>query len=591
MSYLNGPRINFWGGASTNVDTANNGNRGTLKLFDFVSATVKSPESDDALIAQLRGPTPGHDDSFVEAGWNYYGDHQVAFLDARVSSEGEPGAVKTDGDLHGLPVYLLGSVDPQSGDGPYGGPVMVDLDPTSGQTTQIFVGGLQVGGQGGADPKLLLRADTRCHSRLIGTRYDSSTTAPPFSTPGSVYASATFQVAFPKEAVVQADRSVPIVEAILDAPGAVGIVLRFSFFEFMPGLDSAQIQQGYKDNENPENPSLGRVIGTIGPWFEGEPATCPPGRLLDNAGLGAQGLAFLDPEQQRLTLDLVGALQGKAIRQDSTDNTSPIGPNVDYGDLLISVNQDGIATPTPARTPSLPDTYYLFGGLYDIDLDEQTTEALERAPIQVGSTQNGLRIEETPLRIYGDPRNVYLGDVSGKGTLELAIRELGGPVRQETTVTLATSKSGIEPDPAFLDFPAQVTVPKGSDSMRVEVGLKAGAQPGFLALDLTSGDASYYVNFRKYPDDDFSDLIAAGNIPWDTVYEECLRYYYVIFPAMSKRIPLNDQATLAAVAGEILKRISTEYLPTTLYMPLTRSMSPGRVALLWAWLKEQQKGG
>ena len=70
------------------------------------------------------------------------------------------------------------------------------------------------------------------------------------------------------------------------------------------------------------------------------------------------------------------------------------------------------------------------------------------------------------------------------------------------------------------------------------------------------------------------------------MYEKCLRFYYILFPAMSKRIPLNDEATIKAVAGEILKRISDPYRGTTLYMPLTRSLSPGRIALLKAYLGE-----
>ena len=48
----------------------------------------------------------------------------------------------------------------------------------------------------------------------------------------------------------------------------------------------------------------------------------------------------------------------------------------------------------------------------------------------------------------------------------------------------------------------------------------------------------------------------------------------------SKRIPLNDEATINAIGGELLKRISAEYRDTTLYMPLTRSLSPDKIALL-----------
>lgn len=585
MSYLDGPRINFWGGASTNVDTANN--QGT-PLVDLVATEVI--QADDRIIAALRRPaTLNAQPYYTIAGWNYYGDHQVAFLDAKVSSSGAPGSVSTEGDLAGQPVYLLGSVDPESGDGPYAGPVMVDLDPTSSQTTQIYVGGFQIGA--GAEPALLVRADTRCHAHFLGARYDSKTTSPPYLTPGSVYGNGTFQVAFPSDAVVHADRSIGILSAILDAPGAVGIVVRFSFFEFMPGLDTATLQKAYADNRNPDNPSLGRVIGTVGPWLEGEPATCPPGRLLQNTKLvGAQGLAWLDGASRRLTLDLVSALQGRAIRQDSRANTSPIGPNVDYGDLTVST----AGGPPVASFPSLPDTYYLYGGIYDVALPgESAVEQLAEHEILIGSTRNGLSIRESRFRIYGNPRNLYLDEVGEQVDLELSVCELGGPVRSDTTIGLATAPSGTLPDPGFLTFDDEVTVQQGSDRASIPVSVRPGAGPGFLALNLTIGappTVGYFVNFRKYPDDDFSAAIAAGDIPWDLVYEHCLRYYYLLFPAMSRRIPLDDEQTITATAGEILKRISDRYRPTSLYMPLTRSLSPGKVALLRAYLEERRAG-
>lgn len=578
MSYLDGPRINFWGGAKTNVDTANNEQHG---FFDMATASVVTTKTDDEIIAALRQPArSGHRPYFTQAGWNYYGDHQVAFQKVKVSSSGAPGSVTTDGELVGQPVFLLGSVDPQNGSGPFGGPVMVDLDPTSSQTTQIYVGGFQIGD--GDEPTLLVRADTRCHSHFLGGRYSSSATHPPYLTPGSVFGNGTFQVAFPREAVVHADPSCEILQAILGAEKAQGLVIRFSFFEFYPGLDTAAIQKGYKENRNPDNPSLGRVIGTVGPWIEGEPATCPLGRLLVNAGLGAQGLAHLDAKNGRLTLDLVSALQGKAIRQDGQDNTGPIGPNVDYGELSIfTAGNAPVAT-----TPSLPDTYYLFGGLYDVDLSQDGVEQLTSGEILIDSSRMGLSIRESRLRIFGEPRNIYLDEVDGETTLRLFVRELGGPVQCDTTVSLATSESGTLPDPEFLSFPAGVNVPRGSDEAEVRVSERNDRMPGFLALNLSAGTTTYFVNFRRYDDRDYRYIIGMGSIPWELVYEDCLRYFYLLFPAMSRRIPLNDEQTITATAGEILKRISDPYRPTSLYMPLTRALSPGKLALLRAYLEE-----
>ncbi len=578
MGYLNGPRINFWGGGSTNVDTANNSDN---CIVDLVSASVPTTQSDESLIDGLRQPSTSNGKNYYTvAGWNYYGDHQVAFMNTKVSSSGHPGGVNAGGELVGEPVYLLGSVDPQTGEGPYGGPVMVDLDPTSSQTTRIYVGGLQIGSP---DPVLLVRSDTLCHSHFLGLRYDRNTTGPPYLTPGSVYANGTFQVGFPKEAIASYDDSIQILKDIIEAPGAIGIVVRFAMFEFMPGMSSDEVQENYKNNYNDSNPSLGRIIGTIGPWFADEPATCPPGRLLQNQNLGgAQGLAHLDTANNRLSLDLVSALQCQSIRQDSKANTAPIGPNVDYGDLQI-----GTAAGALVQTPSLPSTYYIFGGIFDVGLGEGNGHAatLAKNAIVVRSSKKDLEIQESKYRIFSNDRNIYIDDVAGKTTVTLQVTELGGPVTSDTSLALTTGSSGTFPDAGFLTFPSSLTVTAGSDNVCFEVS-DNGGDAGFLALNAKSDGSSYFVNFRKYPQVDYGSIIEAGAIPWETVYEKCLRFYYILFPAMSKRIPLNDEATIKAVAGEILKRISDPYRGTTLYMPLTRSLSPGRIALLKAYLGE-----
>jgi hypothetical protein len=581
MSYLNGPRINFWGGASTNVDTANNSGNG---IVDLLHTSVIAADADDVLIARLRTPalSPQKKEYFTVAGWNYYGDHQVGFMNAVVSSAGAPGAVSQADDLVKLPVYLLGSVDPVSGEGPYGGPVMVDLDPTSSSSTQIYVGGLQIGG---AEPALLVRADVRCNSHFLGLRYPKPGTTPPYDTPGSAWANGTFQLAFPRAAIQQYNDQYRTLASIVEAPGAIGIVVRFCMFEFFPGMSTTQLLANYGANYNDSNPSLGRIIGTIGPWFPSEPATCPNGRLLENTGLpGAQGVAWLDTTASRLTLDLSSALEASAIRSDPTGNTAPIGPNVDYGDLQI-----GTAGRVLASTPSLPDTYYLFGGVYDVALDDAAVTALASGPIEItsGNPSSVLSITEWALRIFGDARNVYLDDGKGRATVDLLVRYLGGSVPNDTLIALTLSASGDYPAGGFLSYPPSLLVRAGSDAIQFDA-IDNGGPAGFVELDFgAAGSAPHFVNFRKYPRDDYSAQIAAGPLEWEFVYEKALRYFYLIFPAMSKRIPLNDQSTVKAVGGEILKRLSSRYHFTTLRMPVTRSLSPDKVELLATYLRQQ----
>ena len=576
MSYLNGPRINFWGGGSTNVDTANN-TEYSPEIFDLTNASVTSSQTDDEIIEYLRSPVSGY---FANGGWNYYGDHQVQLMDNTVSSVGSPGSMETEGNLIGQGVYLLGGVDPNTGEGPYGGPVMVDLDPTSGQTTQIFAGGLQIGYP---NPVLLVKGNSVSHSRFLGLRYDQNKTQPPYATPGSAYASGTFQLAFKKEDIASFDSSIQILNDIINAPNAQGIVVRFVMFQFYPGFSTDYMQENYADNRNDANPSMGRIIGSIGPWYNDEPATVAPGRLLNNQNLGgAQGLAHLDENKKILSLDLVSALEGAAIRQDGQANTGPIEPNVDYGNLQI-----GTAAGTLVETPSLPDDYYLYGGLYDIPLDSSAVDTLSSEAIVITSTQNDLSIIETPVRIYGDCRNTYVNETGENfSRVDLQIRDLGGPLSSDVTVDITSSKSGELPNNHFFDFPSQIQAATGATEIGFDITNIIG-RDGFMSLNYAIDNNQVYFNsFRKYPEGNIEALLSADTISWDVVYEQCLRFFYVLFPAMSKRIPLNDETTIQAVSGEILKRISPEYRNTTLYMPLTRSLSPEKIALLKKYLEQ-----
>ncbi len=58
-------------------------------------------------------------DYYTAGGWNHYGQHVVDMQNALISSQGNPGSISTTGDMVGQPVYLLGSVDPVTGRGPF----------------------------------------------------------------------------------------------------------------------------------------------------------------------------------------------------------------------------------------------------------------------------------------------------------------------------------------------------------------------------------------------------------------------------------------------------------------------------------------
>lgn len=594
MSILNGPRLNFWGGIRTDVSLPNNsptipmgtGGSQTLNLFDLPNSQVAAEAasySDDQLNELINAP---NGDYYTAGGWNHYGQHVVDMQNVLISSQGTPGAISTTGDLVGQPVYLLGSKDPVTNQPPVSGPMMVDLDPTSSITTQIYIGGLQIGGT--SNPQLVIQADVVASSFDVAKRLLVGET----DAPGSSPLSGTFQVTFPLSAVVSWNQNSAMLKSIIQAPGATGIVVRFVMFEMCPGMTTPQLDADYAAGQYTPNPSIGRVVGTLAPAFAGEPLICPVGRQLVNGKTGGTGYAEVVAlkGQNLLSLDMLNLIPKATFRAVRTDITSPIGPNIDYGPVSISAGGTTLVT-LPSSNPYLLD-YYLYGGILDQALNATQLTQVNGSPLSLSAPNTvagtKLAVSEMTYRLYCDQRNLYMDEYPEGVTLDLQVRYLGGPVPAAGSITLAASSPGSYEDSEYwdlLDYPATFAIAKGQTSVQIPISCKAGttAQAGYTNLEYSLEDGSSFSNFRIYSITDFG--IPAGSVPtWDQVYPAVLRFHYLAFPAMSRFIPLNQQDAIWNARAAIVARTADAYRGTTLYMPVVRSMSPSQRALLKAYL-------
>lgn len=594
MSILNGPRLNFWGGIRTDVSLPNNsptipydGNP-NWPIFDLTTSTLAPGAqsfSDDQLNDMINAPNGTY---YTAGGWNHYGQHVVDMQNALISSQGVPGSLSTTGDLIGQPVYLLGSVDPVTGQGPVSGPMMVDLDPSSSTTTQIFVGGLQIGGN--SDIQLLIRSNTVCSSFDVAGRV---LLPQQMDAPGSFHASGTFQLTFPLSSIVSWNQNSAGLRSIIQAPGATGIVLRFVMFEMCPTMTTEQLDADYAAGRYTPNPSIGRVIGTLAPAFANEPLNCQPGRQLVNQSTKNAGYAELGATNGYLSIDMVNVIPKETFRAVRDDITSPIGPNANYGAVTFSAGTTTLATLQPT-SPWLAD-YYVYGGIVDLPMTYAQQQAVRtnalaiNAPNTVAGTT--LQVTESTYRIYADQRNVYLDDYPDGLSISLQVRYLGGPVPNTTEIGLHAAPPAAYIQPKywdFLDFPRSFTVDAGQLSISVPVTLKPGsaAQAGFVALTFTANglkSSAYFTSFRKYAQTDFG-IPAGTTVTWQLMYPNVLRFHYLAFPAMSRYIPLNQPDAIMGAKNPILARTSDAYKGTTLFMPVVRSMSPCQRALLRAYL-------
>ncbi|MDI2142397.1 MULTISPECIES: hypothetical protein [unclassified Pseudomonas] len=596
MSILNGPRLNFWGGIRTDVSLPNNSptipydGDDNWPIFDLTTSTLASGSqsyTDDQLNSMINAPTG---DYYTAGGWNHYGQHVVDMQNALISSQGSPGSVSTTGDMVGQPVYLLGSVDPVTGQAPVSGPMMVDLDPTSTTTTQIFVGGLQIGSS--SNIQLLIHANTVCSSQDLGKRV-LQPTPKELDAPGSCRISGTFQLTFPLSSIVSWNQNSSGLRSIIQAPGATGIVLRFVMFEMCPTMTTSQLQADYAAGRDTPNPSIGRVIGTLAPAFANEPLDCQAGRQIVNQGTGGTGYADLS-NPAMLSVDMVNIIPKQTFRAVRDDITSPIGPNGNYGTVTVAAGNTSLGTFDPTSSPLLD--YYVYGGIVDLPLNTAQQSAVRSsalaisAPGSVAGTK--LQATESVYRIYADQRSVYTEDYPQGLSITLQVRYMGAAVPSTTEIDLTAAPSGPYYTQQrycdFLYFPPALTLSPGQLSVTFSVNVKPAAAPlaGFVALTYTvngQDSGTYFTNFRKYAQTDFG-IPRGTTITWEQMYPNVLRFHYLAFPAMSRYIPLNQPDAIMGAKNPILARTSDAYKGTTLFMPVVRSMSPCQRALLRAYL-------
>jgi hypothetical protein len=677
MSILSFPRLNFRGVFTTSPCTTNNDDVMPAVVdrdSDSLGVTLAGM-TDDQAIAYLResvimASSPASPClTYVRSGWNLYGDY-TTFFDTTVITSVVSGPRAADrvtsaatDPLVRQPVTLLGSVldDPMR----RGSAMMCDLDGTGLVTTQVWVGGLQIG-------SLQLNHDTRCYQNWLNF----------FSTVGAYGGEQNFvgigcvwQFAIPAAAIpprVSVDS--PGLQALLTAGrGAAGLAVRFRCFEVEPALTSATLAAAYQDGNGQPNPASGYLIGTIGLWERGEPETETAGRKLTcpyprpsmtyrgakepvpgvpkpwtpgPPALVGNAVAQVQPSLAVVSVDLIGSFPKNGFRNPSGPQKPDAGgfdaprQKADLGPLQLAVVPAGGASPQPVADVDYGVSDYSafedFGGIVDLAYDPPLTPTLASGTLVIQSTPDNTinpatrLLEESPIRVVTDDRAIYLIRGTTQNPIRLKVYERGGPTKVDTTIHLYEyfnvivpqfgactdrGEDGTRPNQTvaqdtrgLLRFPAQVTIPAGQGFSEWFVVPIATSWSGATLLSyqveptvfgqgnaqgITGVPAWSYATYscvRIYAHEDFSALYANGPLRWDDVYSAALRYYFLLFPAMSTFIQLNDQASIVSHADVIRQRLNTpdkRAFFTTYNMPATRTMSPSKVKLILDFLDQQ----
>lgn len=371
-----------------------------------------------------------------------------------------------------------------SGDGGNGPGRLVDTNPTSPWSTQLYFGQLAFGGSnyGISGPRVF-----RMQSRWLNPNRIYSQDQFLVSPASSI--GVCFQTCIPFDQITwPAAGSSQLITKLQQAasqPGALGIMMRLTAYVnlyFMNGiLNSTKAQpRDYPslakllatawdawNNKGDSsqffsNPCYSHVVGVVGVWNEGELASVPGGRCMAaGTPVAPLGIALVKspatPPMRRM--------MGHELKADSLAPTGapvalgPVAANIDYNSKLISLDLSSAIpeTGTPGQWPSdltkadfgpltlgvmTNDTftsiatidyeqyqktaYEASAGIIDIPFPDSCTDNLLQDGTLAIQVQGQTALLEQSLTAETDRRGIYL-DQNGETEFQLQVCRMGEP--------------------------------------------------------------------------------------------------------------------------------------------------------------------
>ncbi|WP_165226685.1 hypothetical protein [Aquisphaera insulae] len=615
MSVLGYPRLHFQGNCAINAATGNNDDvRISIDPVHVALEPFIAAMSDRAamrwMMEGVRAIQPECQEVrwYLKSGWNYFGNLNFKFVETRINTVvGWDGVASAADPIVGQEVAILGS---PFKDGKIRATAHVcDVDPTGSWLTQLFLGHLSVGGD---HLGISATHDARAFARWVGWR--NAVRYPGEQNFGG--GGATWQFALPRECLdFRGSHRSPALDALHRAAvHARGIVVQFSLLFPQPVISDVELIALFQAGDYVSNPVRCLVVGTIGVWNEDELATAPDGRLLlPPIKYTGPATARVQPDRPVVSLNLACTF--------FEDGYEYPPKKADYGPVWLGYIPEGggdpirISEPIDYRYPA----YKATAGILDVTYDPRvvTREQLDRGSLVLLSLIGAPGDQPVPLLVEvpeglvvdTDDRGLYL-DVDDRDHVHILVRQRGGPPDHDVPIwiweyqnylvpagpleraggipKLVDQGSGLDPR---VSFPAVVNFPKGrTDPLPVPIkALRPGAVALALTLDgrpLPAGypwDTAAYAGARVMPDDDFSKVPPHRRTSWKFMYKHVWRYYRIVFPAMSRIIPMDSRKDMEAAAREIVARTDPKAWHSTHYMPPSRDLSRGKRKLIMEW--------
>src|SRR5258708_1836829 len=96
------------------------------------------------------------------------------------------------------------------------------------------------------------------------------------------------------------------------------------------------------------------------------------------------------------------------------------------------------------------------------------------------------------------------------------------------------------------------------------------------------------ADYSAYFDASQPQPVGTAALDFNVIYKEILQNYYLLYPAMSQQVPLNDPSYWQdpVMATTLLNRVDFSQWMQPTYMPRTRDLSSSRRKLIQAWCRK-----
>lgn len=574
----------------------------------------------------------------IPAEWNYYGDMGLTMIDTKVVGISDPKKVISpdlEQKLRGSELNFNNRPD-QTGRSTG---MLIDVNPEDPTSSQVFTDFLSLQFE---NSFLMTGKPTKASTRWINFQRNANLTGPNG-------AAATFQCVVPLSELIDQAILGAMPKTSPDGRALTGVVCQYSMFRSMQPINTFKYKgQKWFDEivalyeKKGLNPTYVQLQGSLAPWYEGDMESFAQGRYLiptDKAvpvpdGCKANGPVLpiapatlqIDKVNNYISVNFTASFPEKYTGQYDPMQTND-NNKLDFGQVQLGILYKGVQH-------NFADILYSTmvndgsGWIFDIPFDPtipNLMEMLENGVFVMHSSIYGNLLQETPYLIVSDQSSVYAeqNPAGGKQStflysdekpvaISFNIYKNGKLLTENDNETFALWVYDTTPNQAPGEATPLLSGYKSGQSISLPVDKAGNRLITAVPSSWPPPPKSYgsfpinygpIINIRILPNDkDYSQYyvdpaakqpIGNDKLSFEVIYDEVLRNYYLLYPAMSLRVPLNNPEYWddPEMANRLATRISMDFWGKAEAMPRTRDLSDSRRKLLTAWcLKVIKKG-